>query len=958
MIRCFGTTLLVFVLALSSFLPTSDANASDKLLDQTLKQLVEEVKQTPAGKGMSVGYQVISLEDGRVLAENQGNKTFVPGSVAKLWVQGAAMTYLPEDPGFETELYVRGTVRENGVLKGDVILKGKGDPALSVQQLEKLARSLSNQGIRRVAGNILVDDTLFDSVPLGNSWMWDLEPYPASAQIGALSVNGNTVEVSVIPGWKGQAPRIKIYPAPSYVKVINRAQTTFGKQESLSITRVRGKNEIVVTGTIGVHHRGVKVQRTVDDPGYFTGSVLKDLLKKQGIRFQSRSRLLRGKVGSRDKRIGTVPSLKRDPLLRHMVKQDDALYAEMLLKHLGVSEKKEGSEEEGISVLRSFAKEITGDDRTFRPKDGSGRSRMSVMAPAHMTNLLMAMDKHIARETFFSSFHKAGEEGSLKKRMKGTLAEDNLAGVTTSAKGISGLTGIVTGGSGERLAFSIMVNGVKEKQAAEQLEDRIGETLASYPKSAQIRDGLEVKEYPLSPVLDPLLDLPGYEGVMDGVVVQSVDTGKILYAKNPHTRMTPASNTKLFTAATALNTLGPQYRYKTSIYLTGPLQKGVVRGDIVIQGRGDPSMASKGSLQVQDGVIVENIARDLKDRGIRKVEGGIQVDSSAFSDDVYGKGWAWDDESEYYQPQITALSVNRGTVRFDYLPGKKEGDPIRLSLTPKTEYVKVLDQVVTGPAGSKNTLKIQRDRGKNVIRLTGSLPLDFEGDYTRVPVEQPHLYTGTVLKEAMEEEGIRFTSGKVKERRAETKLSPFASYQSEPLSEIVRYLNKVSDNFYAEMILKTVGLKVAGEGTAENGLDEIDRYMKKIGLPEYYDMKDGSGLTRYNLFTPLQLTSLLTAQSKASHFAAFYHSLPIAGVDGTLRNRMKETAAEGNLSGKTGSLTHVSSLAGYVRTKDGELLCFSIIMNGYTEKSERALQDQIGAALADFSEKTTKERGR
>src|SRR5690606_38628655 len=149
----------------------------------------------------------------------------------------------------------------------------------------------------------------------------------------------------------------------------------------------------------------------------------------------------------------------------------------------------------------------------------------------------------------------------------------------------------------------------------------------------------------------------------------------------------------------------------------------------------------------------------LKKQGIRRILGDIVVDAGAVSGDGYGPGWAWDGESGYYQPQMSALSINRGTVRFDYLPREKPGDPIRLKLTPKSGYVEVINEAVTGPENAKNTLRLERDRGTNRIRITGSLPMDFGGDYTRVPVENPHLYVGQVLKERLEEEGITFTPG-------------------------------------------------------------------------------------------------------------------------------------------------------------------------------------------------------
>ncbi|MFC4078292.1 D-alanyl-D-alanine carboxypeptidase/D-alanyl-D-alanine endopeptidase [Salinithrix halophila] len=942
---------LIFLLV-ATFLPVSARAGSafdpDERLQRTLLHAVAAMEKKPETAGMSVAFDVVSLRDQRVVASRLPEKALVPGAVSKLWTAGAVLNAWPESLRFPTELYTEGETFR-GELRGDIVLKGKGDPSLRISDLDKLARTLRRKGIRRVTGNVVVDDSYFDQIPLGTSWMWDEEPYPKSAQNGALSVEGNTVDIRVMPGWPGRKPRVAVAPVPAYVQVVNRAVTTFGRGESLSITRTRAKNEIVVTGSIGVAHPAVKERRTVKDPALFTGTVLKERMERAGIRFSRDTRVIRGDAPAGGSRVAWTKSPILGDLLKKMVKPGDNLTAEMLLKQLGAREGEEGSEEEGLRVLRRFAAEKTGASDTFQPKDGSGFSRMSVMTPRHLTGLLSAMERHQGRERFFSLLSDVGE-GPLTGRMERTPAAGRLRALAVDMEGVSGLTGIVKTCSGESFAFSVMVNGVDQEAAANVLEDRFGTALASYPSLADPGPLPKEKTYPLSAKLDPLLDSPGYEGILTGMSVRSVENGEELYERNGGARLTPASNTKLFTSAAALHALGSDYRFHTQLFAAGSLQNGVLKGDLILRGKGDPTLATEDSLRVQKGPTLEQMARDLKERGLRRIEGNVRVDTSAFSDPVYGRGWAWDNESEYYQPQITALNLNRGTVRFDYQPGDKEGDPVKLSMIPETAYVDVEKDVTTGPAGSKNTLKIERIRGTNHIRLTGSLPLDFKGDYTRVPVEEPHRYAGTVLKEALLREGIEVTSDDPPEEGwVSPRAKQLADYPSPPLGEVVQYLNKVSDNFYAEMILKTLGLEKRGTGTAAAGLKEVDAYLRGIGKQGAYRMEDGSGLTRYNVFSPQQLVSLLAVQKEEDHFDAFYHSLPVAGKDGTLRSRMKGTPAQDNLRGKTGSLTHVSSLSGYVRSKDGELLAYSIVMNGYTEKSERALQDKIAVVLAEFS---------
>ncbi|SEN59403.1 D-alanyl-D-alanine carboxypeptidase/D-alanyl-D-alanine endopeptidase [Lihuaxuella thermophila] len=942
---CFA--LIFFILQAWMAVPAWASGGSDPdvRLDRTLRQYVQELKQNPDTKGMLVGYEVYSLDRHKAVSSWQESKTFVPGSTLKLLVSAALLDRWPRELRIPTELYIDGRVA-GGVLRGDVILKGYGDPSLTVDKLDQLAQALVKKGIRKMSGDIVVDDSYYDSVRLGTSWMWDDELFPFSAQIGAVSVNGNTVRVKVTPGRLGKPPRVTVSPAPDYVRVVNRAVTEDGDNQNLTITRTRAKNELVISGKIGTDHPGLTVKRTVVEPGLFAGYVFKERLQKKGMLAGKHTTVITGAVSAQAERIGQIVSPPMDQLLRHMTKKSDNFFAEMLLKQLGAREAGEGSAEAGIRAIQSFARDRAGMNLQFRQVDGSGLSRQDAISPHHLVQLLETMDRHPAGERFWSLLPVAGVDGTLKNRMTGTPGEKHVRAKTG---GEFGLAGIAVAQSGERFAFSVLIKGAQKKALAKALQDRIAITLATYPDLPDPGELPPEEAYLLSDAIDPLLADEAYAGMISGIMVQSVDHGEVLYRHHAEALLTPASNIKLFTAGAALRSLGMDYRFKTELYRTGPIRDGVLKGDLVMKGYGDPTLATDGPLRVQEGPVIEQIVSDLKALGIQRVEGNVVADAGIFTDDVYGDGWSWDDESEYYQPQITALSLNRGTVRLDYLPGEKAGDPIRLTLSPKTDYVRVVNEVVTGPAGSENTLKIWRDRGTNTIRLSGSLPLDFGGDYTRVPVENPHLYAGHVLKEQLEQAGISFsarsgvTSGPVPE---ESEL--LRRYLSPPLAEVIQYLNKNSDNFYAEMILKTIGFEKKGEGTAKAGISVVTDYSRSLGVDLNADLLDGSGLTRRNQLASAHLVGLLTALTEEPYFSAIYDSLPIAGVDGTLRSRMKNTAAAGNLRGKTGSLTDVSALSGYVSTQDGERLAYSMLMNGYTSGSMRELQDKIGVLLAEF----------
>lgn len=941
--------LLIFLILQSGFaVPTSMATevSSDVLLDRTLRQYVADLKQDPNTKGMLVGYEVYSLDRQQKVTSMQDRKTFIPGSTLKLLVSAAAIEHLPSDMRIPTELYIKGDV-VNGVLNGDVVLKGYGDPSLTKNQLDQLAKSLVKKGIRNVTGNIIVDDTYFDQVRLGTSWMWDDEPFPNSAQIGALSVNGNTIQVKVMPSRLGQEPRVSISPAPAYVKVINQAITEKGDNQNLTITRTRAKNEIIITGKIGKDHPGFGVKRTIADPHLFTGAVFKESLQKQGISTEKEASILPGTISSEAARISEVTSAPIDKLLQHMIKKSDNFYAEMLLKELGARQLNEGSTKAGIQVIQQFARNHAGMDLNFRQVDGSGLSKMDVISPNHFIQLLKTMDQHPSRDRFWSLLPIAGVDGTLKNRMIGTPAENQVKAKTG---GEFGLVGIITTRSGERFAFSVLIKGSQKKALAKALQDKIAITLSTYPELPDPSELPPNEAYLLTDAIDPLLANETYAGVISGIMVQSVDKGEALYRNQAEALLTPASNVKLFTTSTALHSLGTDYRFKTEIYRTGPIQDGILKGNLVLKGYGDPTFATEGALRVQEGPTIEQMVRDLKAQGIQSIEGDIVADASIFTDDVYGDGWAWDDENGSYQPQMTALSLNRGIIRLDYLPGEKTGDPIKATTLPKTNYVQVINETVTGPAGSTNTLKFERPRGTNIIRLSGSLPLDTKGAITRlVPVEDPHLYTGHVLKEQLEQEGISVSKSNVISATTPDGAHLIHQYQSPTLVELIKYLNKNSDNQYAEMVLKAIGLEKKGEGTDKAGISVVKEYAKTLGIDLRGKILDGSGLTRRNQLAPEHFVQLLTAISKESYFQALYDSLPIAGVDGTLQSRMNNTTATGNLRAKTGSMTDVSALSGYVRTKDNELLAYSMLMNGYsTSLSTRQLQDKIGVLLAEL----------
>lgn len=457
--------------------------------------------------------------------------------------------------------------------------------------------------------------------------------------------------------------------------------------------------------------------------------------------------------------------------------------------------------------------------------------------------------------------------------------------------------------------------------------------------------------------IDARLQEPGLKGGFQGLIIQSLADGSVWYERNPDRLFLPASNQKLLVSAAALDLLGPDWRYTTTLLHTGRGDcRGTLRGDLYLKGSGDPLLEEKD---------LDALVEAVKKTGIRRVAGRVFGDDGHFDKQRYGDGWAWDDMPFYYSAPVSALNLNENVVVLRISPGAKAGDPARVTLSPPVKHIRVLVRATTAAANEKTTLRIRREIGREVITIEGTLAWNApESDRRPVPVtvENPTLYAAAVLTERLRRAGIRV------DREAEEGSAPqkegteIASHRSPPLSEILQRLNKPSDNLIAECLLKTLGAEKEeqGRGTFAAGRAVVTRWLRSIGVEEAdIDMTDGSGLSRQNYVTPRALALLLRRMYSHPYAKVFLDSLPVAGVDGTLRNRMRSTPAEKNCRAKTGTLSRVSSLSGYVTTADGEALLFVILMNNH--KAPRAVsvevQNEIVARLAGWT-KQSKGRAR
>ncbi len=458
--------------------------------------------------------------------------------------------------------------------------------------------------------------------------------------------------------------------------------------------------------------------------------------------------------------------------------------------------------------------------------------------------------------------------------------------------------------------------------------------------------------------LDQTFDEPAFSNAFWGVVVQSLKNGEILYSRNPHKNFIPASNLKLFTTAAALVKLGPEFRYSTRFYANGSIDSnGVVNGDLIILGAGDPTITGR----YHNGEIVRPLERwadSLKARNITAIKGDIIGDDNYFEEEIMGEGWAWDDQSKWYAAQISALSFNDNCINIYFSAGDSIGSPAKYQLMPETDYAEIINKVSTVRTGLDREISFKRKYGTNRVEIDGAISTGSSTQRDWFSVENPTLFTVTVFKQTLEKKGIQ-VSGRPNDiddlNGYSYRTDPanlIFNYQSPPLWEIVESVNKVSQNLYAELLLRTMGAHFRDIGSAQEGIEVVKEFLQHIGIDtEQFLMADGSGLSRLNMITPTHIVKLLRYMRKNTYGDYFYKSLPIAGGDGTLKNRMQKTAAEGNVRAKTGFVGHVRALSGYVTTSDNEELAFSIIANNYSVPTSMAnlIQDLACERLANFS---------
>ena len=452
-----------------------------------------------------------------------------------------------------------------------------------------------------------------------------------------------------------------------------------------------------------------------------------------------------------------------------------------------------------------------------------------------------------------------------------------------------------------------------------------------------------------------------------GLLVVDAATGETLYEKNADKYFVPASNMKLLTTALALDTLGPDYRFHTTVETNGTLSAdGKLSGDLVLVGRGDPNLSNRkfpfDTKEEFDGPpekALAELADAIAARGVKEISGDVVGDDSYFPRERYPDGWEIDDMVWEYGAAISAIVVDDNTVSLTLTPGEKAGEAVQAVLEPPEQEFVVKNEVTTVGAKEKPDLRLRREPGAATVVLTGVLPARSSPHKLVLAIQEPAQHAATLLARLLTERGIK-VDGKIRAQHdpdpAEATRTVLAEHLSIRLGEAVKLVNKISQNLHTEVLLRT-SARQSGRWSDPEDLQIFPKeFYAKVGITaDDVVQTDGSGLSRHDLVTPRAFLTLLQYAQKQTWFPAYYASLPVAGVDGTLNERMKNSGIAGRIHAKTGSVSHVRTLTGFAETVGGRRLIFSFLSNNEEVKNQEVhdvLDGLCQAMVEEFDEKT------
>ncbi len=464
--------------------------------------------------------------------------------------------------------------------------------------------------------------------------------------------------------------------------------------------------------------------------------------------------------------------------------------------------------------------------------------------------------------------------------------------------------------------------------------------------------------------INALIDQPRFAAARWGIAVVSLDDGRTLYSHHPDRLLQPASTAKLFTAALSLATLGTSYRLPTRLLASGSVRHGSLGGPLILYGMGDPTLGTESSTDWAD-----QLAAQLQARGIHRVHGDLIADDSYFTTPPFGSGWEAGDLLAAFAAPPSALTVDENSVNVTISPNRRPGLPALLDFAPPASEPLLRSSLTTSPAKTASDVNLYRAPGHDLLYAFGSIPVDSPAQHFKLAVPDPAMLAGRQLERALAARNIRLT-GQVRVLhwpQDDSSLREHAHLVAEvfspPLLDILRRGLKRSQNLYLQNLFLSVGANLSASqqaamppgfhDTGNRSVQALDDLLKKIGIPPSTALiGEGSGLSRRDLVTPDALVRLLGYLATQPYATSLRNALPIAGVDGTLAAHMRGTRAENNVHAKTGSMTYVHCLAGYVTSAGGQPLAFAIMLNNYARPDHAPPTshdvDEIAVLLANF----------
>jgi D-alanyl-D-alanine carboxypeptidase/D-alanyl-D-alanine-endopeptidase (penicillin-binding protein 4) len=448
--------------------------------------------------------------------------------------------------------------------------------------------------------------------------------------------------------------------------------------------------------------------------------------------------------------------------------------------------------------------------------------------------------------------------------------------------------------------------------------------------------------------IDSMVSQREFRDAHFGVLIVNPRNGDTLYSLNAGKLFMPASNMKVITSTTALVQLGPDYTYRTDFAATGPIVHDTLQGALIVTGRGDPTISDHMRGSAMKPLL--DVADSLHTHGVVAITGGILAGPDGFPDTTIGYGWSWEDFSEDYGAGIDALYLNEGFSEV-YAYGRPGRQPDSIVTSPARTYPVIAIAPAVGGGADTSELHLDFDSLRTKFFARGRMKNAVDTLIAVYPSQRDAYLAG--LREALVSRGIHVgTSRSYAASSSAPAATPLFTVHSPPMRQILPALLKPSQNQIAELLFKTLGLEKTGVGSADSGQAVLERQLIAFGAePDGFLIRDGSGLSRYDYLSPETLVRVLNRVRSDSAFHVFYDALPIAGVDGSLRRRVKGTSAQGRIHAKTGSISNARSLSGYAITADSDTLIFSLLANNWItrEQAVDSVHNRIMVLMASLN---------